>query len=154
TLLEFSRIEAGVVAIDPRVFRLQSLLGQLGVELGPVAERGGLAYCTRPTHLATRADPAIVERILRNLVGNAIRYTEKGGLLVACRRRAGRISVEVWDTGIGIPSSELEAIFSDFHQLGNPERDRRKGLGLGLSIADSLARQIGERVTVASRLGR
>jgi two-component system, sensor histidine kinase len=154
TLLDFSRIEAGVVEAKPRVVPLQPLFHQLELELAPEAEQKGLAYRCRETYLAVRADPILVERILRNLIGNAIRYTERGGVLVACRRRRDLVRIEVWDTGIGIAAEEQQAIFREFHQLGNPERDRKKGLGLGLAIADSLAKKLGQRISVRSRAGK
>jgi CheY-like chemotaxis protein len=92
--------------------------------------------------------------IVRNLVSNAIRYTERGGVLVACRRHGPGVVVEVWDTGIGIALADQEDIFSEFHQLGNPERDRNKGLGLGLAIAQRLAQTLGHALTMASSPGR
>jgi signal transduction histidine kinase/CheY-like chemotaxis protein len=138
TLLDFSRIEAGV--IDPLIqpFRLQTLLNKIEREFAPQAD----------------SDPALVELILRNLVSNAIRYTTTGGLLVACRKRGTRTYLEVWDTGIGIEASQFKKVFQEFHQLGNPERDRSKGMGLGLAIAQSLSRQLGHCLTLDSRLNR
>jgi two-component system, sensor histidine kinase len=100
------------------------------------------------------ADPALVALILRNLVSNAIRYTERGGVLVGCRTRAEHTVIEVWDTGVGIEAAQHQAIFREFHQLGNAERDRRKGLGLGLAIAQGLARALGQELTLASVPGR
>jgi CheY-like chemotaxis protein len=95
-----------------------------------------------------------VELILRNLVTNAIRYTQNGGVLLACRMRGKQVSVEVWDTGIGIEASQHKEIFQEFHQLGNPERDRNKGLGLGLAIVDGLMRVLGYPLILASRPGQ
>jgi CheY-like chemotaxis protein len=97
-----------------------------------------------------QTDPMLLELILRNLVSNAIRYTERGGVLVACRQRENHAVLEVWDTGIGIALKHQKEIFREFHQLGNPERDRRKGLGLGLAIADGLARTLEHELTLAS----
>ncbi|MBY4948684.1 hybrid sensor histidine kinase/response regulator [Cupriavidus respiraculi] len=151
TLLDFSKLEAGVVKAHPVAFRLQPLLHKLEAEFAPQANARGLVYRTRDTTATVFADPALVELILRNLLANAIRYTRKGGLLLGCRQHARHIVVEVWDTGIGVPADQHEAIFREFHQLGNPERDQRKGLGLGLAIVDGLARTISTRVTMASR---
>jgi signal transduction histidine kinase len=153
-LLDFSRIEAGVVRVNERPFRLGAVFSRLEGELSPEAEQKGLRFVARETNVVVRSDPALAERILRNLVVNAIRYTERGGVLVACRRRKGHAIVEVWDTGSGIAPENQQAIFREFHQLGNPQRDRRKGLGLGLAIADSLAKKLGHRITLASRVGR
>lgn len=150
TLLDFSRIEGGVVKPQMRPFHLQHLLNKIERELAPQADAKGLVYRSRETHAAVQSDPALVDLILRNLVSNAIRYTERGGVLVACRTRADAIVLEVWDTGIGIEPSQQQEIFREFHQLGNAERDRRKGLGLGLAIVDGLARALGHDLSLAS----
>lgn len=154
TLLDFSRIEAGVVEPQRRLFALQPLLHKLENELAPQADATGLVYRSRETPAVGCSDPALVALILRNLVSNAIRYTERGGVLLGCRRRGRHWLVEVWDTGIGIPASQHQAIFQEFHQLGNTERDRRKGLGLGLAIALGLARALGHELSLASTPGR
>ena len=154
TLLDFSRIEAGVVEPQMQVFHLQPFLNKIENELAPQADAKGIVYRSRETHVAVRSDPALVALILRNLVSNAIRYTERGGVLVACRVRGAEVQIEVWDTGIGIEASQHEDIFREFHQLGNAERDRRKGLGLGLAIAHGLARTLGHGLTLVSRPGR
>ncbi|VWX58616.1 Hybrid sensor histidine kinase/response regulator [Burkholderiales bacterium 8X] len=154
TLLDFSRIEAGVVEPQFQVFELQPLLNQIENELAPQADAKGIVYRSRETHAAVGSDPALVALILRNLVSNAIRYTEAGGVLVACRRRGAEWLLEVWDTGIGIEPDQHEEIFREFHQLGNAERDRRKGLGLGLAIAQGLARTLHHPLELASRPGR
>lgn len=151
TLLDFSKLEAGVVKAHPIAFRLQPLLHKLEAEFAPQANARGLVYRTRDTTATVFADPALVELVLRNLLTNAIRYTRKGGLLLGCRQQARHIVVEVWDTGIGVHRDQHEAIFREFHQVGNPERDQRKGLGLGLAIVDGLARTMSTRVTMASR---
>ena len=154
TLLDFSRIEAGVVAPQVRPFRLQPLLHKLETELAPQADAKGIVYRSRETHAVVASDAALVELILRNLVSNAIRYTETGGVLVGCRQRGSAVMIEVWDTGIGIAREHLGDVFREFHQLGNPERDRRKGLGLGLAIAKGLSDTLGHALMPASRAGR
>lgn len=154
TLLDFSRIEAGVVKPHIAAFDLQTLLNKIENDLAPQADAKGLVYRTRETTVTIASDAALVEMILRNLVSNAIRYTEHGGVLVACRHRAGNAVVEVWDTGMGIAPENHSDIFKEFHQLGNPERDRRKGLGLGLAIADGLVKTLGHGLTLASQPGR
>lgn len=150
TLLDFSRIEAGVVEPQIRPFHLQPLLTRIENELAPQANAKGLVYRTRETHAAVESDPTLVELILRNLVLNAIRYTEHGGVLVACRTRDNQVLLEVWDTGIGIEPSQQQDIFREFHQLGNPERDRNKGLGLGLAIVDGLTRALKHDLSLSS----
>ncbi|WP_374257018.1 hybrid sensor histidine kinase/response regulator [Aquabacterium sp.] len=154
TLMNFSKVDAGVIQSHPQRFALQPLFHKLERELAPWAAQKGLAFRLRDTGLVLFADPGLVELILRNLLLNAIRYTERGGVLLGCRVRAGRAVVEVWDTGIGIEPAAHRAIFREFHQLGNPERDRRKGLGLGLAIVEGLARAMSVDVDLASRPGR
>jgi two-component system, sensor histidine kinase len=153
-LLDFSKLEAGVVKPHPVAVRLQTLFRRLEDEFAPQADDKGLIYRTRDTPILVQTDPQLLELILRNFISNAIRYTETGGLLIDTRWRGNRAVVEVWDTGIGIPASQHKAIFREFHQLGNPERDRRKGLGLGLAIVDGLAQALGVKIEVASRPGR
>lgn len=150
TLLDFSRIEAGVVEPHLRAFLLQPLFNKIENEFASQADAKGLVYRSRETHLAVQSDPMLVELILRNLVSNAIRYTERGGILVGCRRRGNQVVLEVWDTGIGIEPALQQEVFREFHQLGNPERDTRKGLGLGLAISDGLARTLKHGLSLAS----
>lgn len=154
TLLDFSRIEAGVVRPRYQAFRLQTLLNKIEDELAPLADAKGLIYRSRETRVMVHSDPNLMDLILRNLVSNAIRYTEHGGLLVGCRYRGTEVVLEVWDTGIGIAAEQQEEIFREFCQLGNPERDSRKGLGLGLAIADGLATALGHRLSLASTAQR
>ncbi len=154
TLLDFSRIEAGVVHPQVQAFALQPLLTRLEVELAPQADTKGLVYRSRETQAVVTSDPALVELILRNLVLNAIRYTEAGGVLLACRQRGASVVIEVWDTGIGIAPAHQREVYREFHQLGNPERDRRKGLGLGLAIAKGLADKLEHTLSLASQVGR
>nr|WP_315214185.1 hybrid sensor histidine kinase/response regulator [uncultured Duganella sp.] len=154
TLLDFSRIDAGVIEPQNEAFLLQPLLTKIESELAPQANAKGLVYRTRDSTVALQSDAALLELILRNLVSNAVRYTERGGVLVACRRRGAHALLEVWDSGIGIAPAQQQEVFLEFHQLDNPERDRQKGLGLGLSIARGLAQLLGLELTLASRPGR
>ena len=153
-LLDFSRIEAGVIEPKLQPFRLQPLLNKLEREFEMQADSKGIAYRSRETDLVVQSDPILVELILRNLVSNAIRYTDHGGLLVVCRKRGDQAVLEVWDTGLGIAPENQQEVFREFHQLGNPERDQRKGLGLGLAIANGLARALGQCLTLRSALHR
>lgn len=154
SLLDFSRIEAGVIQPKLQNFALQALLTKIEHEFGPQADAKNLVYRSRDTDLALYCDPVLVELILRNLVSNAIRYTDRGGLLVSCRKRGKLAVLEVWDTGIGIAPEQYPEVFREFQQLNNPERDRHKGLGLGLAIVDNLAHQLSLTVGLASRVGR
>eukprot|EP01034_Spumella_vulgaris_P043120 gene43120-53520_t len=154
TLLDYSRLEAGVVKVRPAAFSVQSLLTSLEQEFGVQADAAGLIYRTRETSAAAFADRSLVDLVMHNFISNALRYTSRGGVLIACRQRGARLALEVWDTGHGIPEHQWEDIFKEFHQLGNPERDRRKGLGLGLAIVQRLAREMCTNVEVRSRLGK
>lgn len=154
TLLDYSRLEAGVIKVHPTAFAIQPLLTALEQEFGVQADTTGLIYRTHETTAAAYADRSLVDLVMHNLISNALRYTPKGGVLIACRRRGRRIALEVWDTGIGIPEHQREAVFKEFHQLSNPERDRRKGLGLGLAIVQRLAREMRTTVELRSRPGR
>ncbi|WP_338213696.1 hybrid sensor histidine kinase/response regulator [Halopseudomonas aestusnigri] len=154
TLLDYSRLEAGVIEPARCGFRLQTLFSKLEREFGPQADAQGLVYRCRDTVLAVDTDPSLVELILRNLISNALRYTEQGGVLVACRRRGAMAHIEVWDTGIGIAEENHQAVFQEFFQLGNPERDRRKGLGLGLAIVQGLCNTLGVELELTSVSGK
>ncbi len=154
TLLDFSRIEAGVVEPNLRAFAVQKLLQKVENDLAPLADAKDLLYRSRDCDQRVQSDPVLVEMIVRNLVSNAIRYSDAGGVLVACRKRQNMLVLEVWDTGIGIAPENQEEVFREFHQLGNPERDRRKGLGLGLAIAQGLAKTLGHSLTLSSKPGR
>lgn len=154
TLLDYSRLEAGVVRARAAPFAVQGLLSALEREFGPQADAAALVYRTRETTAAAHADRALADLVMRNFISNALRYTRAGGLLIACRQRGGRLALEVWDTGCGIAPEHLQEVFKEFHQLGNPERDRRHGLGLGLAIAQRLAQAMGAQVQVRSRPGR
>ena len=107
-----------------------------------------------PCSLPVSSDPRLLEQMIRNLLSNALKYTRQGKVLLGCRRRKDMLSIEVWDTGIGIPEAELEAIFEEYHQLDNAARQRSRGLGLGLSIVRRLGDLLGHRVHVRSRLGK
>lgn len=153
-LLDISRLEAGVVAADARAMALDPLFERIANDFAPEAIEKGLRFAVVPTRCTVRSDPVLLERILRNLVANALRYTSEGGVVVGARRRPGQVSIEVWDSGPGIAPEHLDRVFEEFYQVGNPERDRSRGLGLGLAIVRRLAKLLGHEVDVASRPGR
>jgi len=153
-LLDISRLEAGVVQSCREPMSCQDLFDRLAGYFDPVAEQQGLDLRFRDTGLWVDADPALTEQICVNLVTNALRYTRTGGILVAARRRKGRVCIEVSDTGIGIARADQARIFEEFVQIGNPERDRGKGLGLGLSIAQRMAAILDSRIEIASAEGK
>src|SRR5262249_23503333 len=101
-----------------------------------------------------RSDFILLERILFNLVSNAVRYTRTGGIVVGCRRRADVLQIEVCDTGIGIPEDQQRAVFGEFHQVATEDRDRGGGLGLGLAIVERLCRLLGHSIELTSKLGK
>jgi signal transduction histidine kinase len=153
SLLDYSRVEAGVITPQRQAFALQALLNKMERELAPLANSKGLFYRTHDTAELVRSDPSLIELILRNLISNAIRYTQQGGILIGCRRRGNQLQLEVWDSGIGIDPHHQQEIFVEFHQLGNPERDRKKGLGLGLAIVHGLAQLLQHPLQLQSRPG-
>jgi signal transduction histidine kinase len=153
-ILDISRLDGGNIVPEIGSFPLGAVLDRLTRDLSLLAEQKGLQLKVRPAQVWVHSDPKIVERILLNLVGNALRYTQAGGVLVSCRHRRNTVLVEVWDTGEGIPEHARDEIFEDYVQLGNPERDRDKGLGLGLAICRRLADLLGIQLGVRSRRGR
>ncbi len=153
-LLDVSKLEAGLVEAAEDNFQVGGLMQRLAAEFQPLAEAEGLMLKSIPCDAMVRSDQALLERVLRNLLNNAIRYTREGRILFGCRRRGDHLRIEVWDTGIGIPKSQLKLIFREFHQLGNPQRDRRQGLGLGLAIVERLGALLGHRILVESTPNR
>lgn len=154
TLLDINRIEAGTVRPEMAIFPINELLGRLRDEFAYNAKAQGIGFHVVPCGLAIRSDPRLLEQMIRNLISNALKYTEHGGVLLGCRRSNGRLSIEIWDTGIGIPVEELQSIFDEYHQLDNGARERGRGLGLGLSIVKRLGTLLAHRVRVRSQLGR
>ncbi|WP_231949216.1 ATP-binding response regulator [Herminiimonas arsenitoxidans] len=154
-LLNISRLDAGVIRPRLRHCSLTALFNQLQLEYAPQAAAKSLILRLHHASVpAVYSDPVLLDRILRNLVDNAIRHTKRGGILIGCRRRGQFLQVEVWDTGVGIAPADQEKIFMEFHQIGNPERNQNKGLGLGLAIVRRTADLLGHRLTLRSRPGR
>lgn len=151
-LLDISRLDADAVRVQLQPVPLAPLFEQLRGALMPVATDKGLRLRVRDSALWVQSDPTLLHRILLNLVSNALRYTGHGGVLVGCRRSRGgsHLWLEVWDTGVGIPAEHQQDIFREFYQIGNPERDRSKGLGLGLNIVDRTARLLGHELKLCS----
>ncbi len=154
SLLDISRLDVAGIKPDIRAFALQPMFERLAVNFRRAAADRNITLRFRPTPRWVASDPVMFERMVANLVSNAIRYTPPGGrVLVGARRRLGRIAIEVRDNGIGIAPEHQAAIFAEFYQVGNPAREHDKGLGLGLSIVDRLARALGIEVTLRSRRG-
>ena len=135
-------------------FAIDDLLKHLQDEFEVHAADAGLSLRVVPCHMTVRTDPRLLEQILRNMLSNATKYTSQGKVLLGCRRRGERLSIEVWDTGTGIPETEFSAIFKEFHQLDNSAGTRAKGLGLGLAIVQRIADLLEVPISVRSRLGR
>jgi two-component system, sensor histidine kinase len=153
-MLDISRLDAGVVQKTPQSFPIRDLLRRLYQQFGGDAEARGLALRFRAGGRIVYSDPQLLERVLANLVQNALRYTRKGGVLVAARRHPHGVALEVRDTGLGIPEDQREMIFREFYQIDNPERDRSRGLGMGLAIVQRLCRLLEHPLEVRSSVGR
>jgi signal transduction histidine kinase len=153
-MLDISRLDAGVVQTAPQTFPIRDLFRRLYQQFGGDAEARNLSLRFRATRRVVRSDPLLLERVLANLVQNALRYTRQGGILVAARRHPRGIVLEVWDTGFGIPEDQREMIFREFYQIDNPERDRGRGLGMGLAIVRRLCNLLEHPLDVRSTVGR
>lgn len=152
-LLDLSRLESGAARVRLERVPLQVLFDAIAVHETEAAARKGLTLRFRPTTLAVRSDPLLLEQILRNLVTNAVRYSEQGTVLVAARPRGEQVLLQVWDTGIGISEADQAIVFDEFVQVGNPARESAKGLGLGLSIVKRSAAVLGHTLQLRSRVG-
>ena len=154
TLLDLNQIEAGTLRPDPVRFPVGPMLSRLREEFGYLAAAQGLELRVVPSRLAILSDPRLFEQILRNLLSNALKYTPQGRVLLGCRRRQGILSIEVWDTGIGIADKDLQAVFDAYRQVGPAVARHARGLGLGLSIVQQLAKLLDHRLRVRSVPGR
>jgi two-component system CheB/CheR fusion protein len=153
-LLDINQIEAGTVHAEMATFPIKGLLDRLGDEFIYQSQAKGLALRVVPCGLSIHSDSRLLEQIIRNLLSNALKYTKRGKVLLGCRRRKEMLSIEIWDTGVGIPNEELQSIFEEYHQLDNAARERNRGLGLGLAIVQRLGNLLGHRVSVRSRPGK
>jgi two-component system CheB/CheR fusion protein len=152
-LLDVSELDRGDVVVQQSDFPLRPLLDRVVNNHIQQARSKGLTLCVEGADCVVRSDPSLLERIIDNFVGNAVRYTNEGGVRIQCRCHGEAGRIEVCDTGIGIPADALTRIFDEYYQLDNPHRDRRKGLGLGLSIAGHIARLLEHRLDVSSEPG-
>ncbi len=154
TLLDINQIEAGVVVPQLINFPVNDLLNRMRDDFLPNAQLQKLELRVVKSSRTIRSDPRLLEQIIRNLISNALKYTQRGKILIGCRQRHGKLSIEIWDTGIGIPKEQLQAIFREYHQINNDARERNHGLGLGLAIVQRLGALLGHPIGVRSRLGR
>ena len=152
TLLDINQLEAGVIHPEVVEFPINNLLERLKASFKYNMDAHGLQWRVIPSRLMVRSDPRLLEQMIRNLLSNAVKFTRQGGVLLGCRRQGGKLSIEVWDTGRGIPEEQLCAIFQEYHQIDNPERELSRGLGL--TIVQRLGDLLGHAVTVRSRENR
>ncbi|HKS63576.1 MAG TPA: PAS domain-containing hybrid sensor histidine kinase/response regulator [Xanthobacteraceae bacterium] len=152
-LLDISRLDSGAMRPEISSFRMDELMRQLEVEFAPLAREKGLALTFVPSTRAVRSDRRLLRRLLQNLISNAIKYTPQGRVLIGCRPRDGRLRIDVYDTGLGIPQSKKRTIFREFQRLDQGAKVAR-GLGLGLSIVERIARVLDHTIALESRSGK
>lgn len=152
-LLDVSRLDSGIIVAEPVDFPLQQLFDRVQIEFESLAVEKQLQLNADSTGLWVHSDPALVQQILDNLISNAIKYTEQGTVSISCSAEGGLVSVEVADTGKGISEEDQALIFDEYTQLDNPERDRRKGLGLGLAIVRKVTELLDLPLRIESALG-
>ena len=153
-LLDLSRLEAGAIKPHVQAVDLDAMLARIQSHEQEAAKQKGLRLRVHTSGAIAWSDPILLEQMVRNLVGNALRYTRQGGVLVAVRRRHQDLVIQVWDTGAGIAEQDQQRIFEDFVQLDNAERNQAKGLGLGLAIVQRAARLMDIDITLRSRVGK
>lgn len=155
-LLDFSRLDVGQVEAHTQPVCIQKLVGGLQAEFVELARTKGIRFSVSKTSLFAISDPVLLRQMLMNLAANAVRYTSHGRVIIGCRRRKqGReVEIQVWDSGIGIPAGQIDAIFGEFLQLQNPVQDREQGLGLGLAIVHRTAKLLGHEIMVSSTPGK
>ncbi len=153
-LLDINRIEAGTVHAEIIAFSVRELFERLKSEFTYHTQARELSLRVVSCGLAVQSDPPLLEQMIRNLLANALKYTKHGRVLLGCRRRGGKLSIEVWDTGIGIPEADLQVIFEEYRQLDNAAQERSRGLGLGLSVVQRLGTLLNHPIRVRSQLGK
>ena len=149
-LLDISKLDAGVLVPNLTEFPIERLLQRLETTFAQTAAQKGLRLRMVSSAAWVRSDAILLERILLNLVSNAVRYTSEGGVLVGCRQRGETLRIEIWDSGPGIPEDQRQNIFGEFYQLAGSQRDSQGGLGLGLAIVDRLRRLLGHSIELSS----
>jgi PAS domain S-box-containing protein len=162
SLLDVSKLDAGMVTPEIIDFPISEVLDEIAASYAPIASAKGLGWRVESCSDWVRSDKTLLGRVLRNLIENALRYTVSGHIRIVCGRVGGggigggvgeRLRIAVEDTGIGIPADHLDRIFEEFHQVGNPARDRRQGLGLGLAIVRRISNLLDHRIEARSTLG-
>ncbi len=154
SLLDISRLDAGIITPSINAVDLTKIMQQLSHDFEVACKSKGLNWRLRCHPVWVYSDSALLENIIRNLLSNAIRYTDSGGILFACKQHNDEVWIEIWDTGIGIAESDSNLIFDEFYQINNPERDQQQGLGLGLAIVRKQAQLLNHDLSLCSRLGK
>lgn len=154
TILDISKLDAG--ALEPVIshFPLENLFSNLSAEFKVLTQEKALNFRYVHSRQVVISDQALLRRILQNFLSNAVRYTQSGKILLGCRRQSGTLTIEVWDTGVGIPKGKLAEVFEEFKRIDNPKHSQVKGLGLGLAITDRIARMLGHKIQVRSWPGQ
>jgi signal transduction histidine kinase/CheY-like chemotaxis protein len=153
-MLDISRLDSGTIEPRMQQFPLRDLFRRLHMHFAGQAEQKGLGLRFSPGGKSISSDPQLLERILGNLVQNAIKYTDQGGIVVVARSTRSHVHIEIWDTGVGIRAADLPKVFDEFFQVGRGERLRTQGLGMGLAIVKRLVGLLGHELIVASKPGR
>lgn len=153
-LLDISRLDAGVVTANVSDFSVNRLLMAMHSNFSTAARNKGVTLRMVPCSDVVHSDPILLERILLNLISNALRYTAHGKIIIGCRRHGHSLRIEVWDTGVGIAPDQQAHIFEEFYRISEPESESQRGLGLGLAIVDRLARLLDHRIEVRSTIGK
>ena len=153
-LLDISKLDAGAMTPNVTEFPVAQLLERIEATFAEPAREKSLSLQVLPSKAWVRSDFILLEQILFNLVSNAVRYTSHGGVVVGCRKRGEQLRIEVWDTGPGIAEDERQFIFSEFYRVGDPDRDQRAGLGLGLAIVERLCALLNLPIELSSVVGR
>lgn len=154
SILDISKLDSGTVQPLLQDFRLDTVIDGLVCDLRPLAAAKGLSLTARPTRATVASDPLLLRRILQNLLANAVRYTDRGGVRIAARRRGDTMRIEVWDSGPGIPDAERGRIFEEFERGAASMRSRSAGFGLGLAIVQRSAAILGHTVDLCTRVGK
>jgi signal transduction histidine kinase len=149
-LLDISKLELGKITPDPENFRVGELLERVGNPAAAEAREKGLELRVIPCSAVIFSDRTLLERVMENLISNAIRYTHSGKIVFGCRRRGPNLRIEVWDSGAGIPEDQKQSIFEEYYQIGNTGRDRNFGLGLGLALVQRTTQLLGHRLEMES----
>jgi signal transduction histidine kinase len=154
TILDLSKLDSGAIKPSFQPVEIQSLFRSVLVDIEPIARAKGLLITMRTADVAATSDPLMLRRILQNLLANAVQYTERGRVLLSCRKRGAHLRIDVWDTGPGIAPSEQSKIFEEFHRGAAGQRSHAGGFGIGLAIISRMAEALGHKIELRSEPGR